>query len=36
LFNKYINEGFTADDIINATEYHFQLAKDLSFKKGEE
>jgi len=35
LFNKYINEGFTADDIINATEYHFQLAKDLSFKKGE-
>lgn len=35
LFNKYINEGFTADDIINATEYHFQMAKDLSFKKGE-
>jgi len=35
LFNKYINEGFTADDIINATEYHIQMAKDLSFKKGE-
>lgn len=35
LFNKYLNEGFTADDIINATEYHFEVAKDVSFKKGE-
>lgn len=34
LFNKYLNEGFLADDIINATEYHFQVAKDLSFKEG--
>lgn len=35
LFNRYLNEGYTAEDIINGTEFHFQVAKDLSWKKGE-
>lgn len=34
LFNKIVNEGIPAEDIIGATEYHFQVAKDLSFKHG--
>jgi len=34
-FNKLINEGITAEDIINATQYHFEQAKKLSVKKNE-
>lgn len=34
LFQKIVNEGISAEDIIGATEYHFQVAKDLSFKHG--
>ncbi len=34
IFQKLVNEGIPAEDIIGATEYHFQVAKDLSFKHG--
>ena len=33
-FNKLINSGLDADDIINATKYHIEQAKKLSLKKG--
>lgn len=34
LFNKLINSGFTADDIIRATKYNIDNAKSLSLRKG--
>jgi len=34
LFNKLLNEKYSAEDIIKATEYHFKTAKELSFKTG--
>lgn len=34
LFQKIVNEGIPSEDIIGATEYHFQVAKDLSWKEG--
>lgn len=34
LFNKLINSGFTPDDIINATKYNIDNAKNLSLRKG--
>ena len=33
-FNKLINSGLEADDIINATKYHIEQAKKQSLKKG--
>lgn len=33
-FNKLINSGVDADDIINATKYHIEQAKRQSLKKG--
>lgn len=33
-FNKLVNEGFLAEDIIEATKYHIDQAKKLSLKKG--
>lgn len=33
LFQKIVNEGILSEDIIGATEYHFQVAKDISFKE---
>lgn len=34
LFNKLIAEGFDPLEIIQATKYHFELAKELSCKEG--
>jgi hypothetical protein len=33
-FNKLINEGMNADDVINATITHIEQAKSLSYKRG--
>ena len=33
-FAKILNEGISAEDITGATEYHFQVAKELSYKHG--
>lgn len=34
-FNKQVNEGILAQDIIEATKYHIEQAKKLSLKKGD-
>jgi len=34
LFKKIVNEGYSEDDIINATKFHMEQAKKLSFKRG--
>lgn len=35
LFNKYVTTGeFTAEEIIGATAFHIEVAKDLSFQTG--
>ena len=35
LFNRLIAEGHSAEEIITATEFHFNTAKEISLKKGE-
>ena len=35
LFAKHLNEGMKSEDIIGGTEYHMQIAKEESFKKGD-